>query len=1084
MSDDGSGSNSGGASAAGGSDPSGGLGNIGLGAGPNGSGGDGGVVCGDLTCGVGQRCETGSGTATCVDNECTDLSCTGLQRCAPAVGGGFYCKSIACSADVQCAPSEHCDGTKCVEDVCEPGAQSCAGDQVYVCSSSGGSEEARFECEGGPYFESSCVDQDGRVGCSCQDEWDCPAFTQCEAGRCVGTGEAPTCSLPPVAFDEVLPTRKFRWGGTNLAQPEAVGRPFPSSAHVASTPLVINLDDDNGDGLINELDFPEIVFLSYRKLDDARYNGVVRAIHGGGPKQGEDYFARCGNTLWSAGDPILDDEACAFGSTAGERTAEPFALPGGAPAAGDIDGDGVPEIVVPTVRRSLLVLDNRGQILLETDPWQWPGGPGQATAGSWNFTTTAIANLDGVGPAEVIVGNRVFTFRMGDGGTLELDRVFSGKERTGVQGGEFGSIFCIADIVADRPGQEIIAGSTAYALPERPPGDPGVDPCTEPEHQGTNYCQGHLDVVWDTQKDFGTNEAAGGLENGHREGYCAVADVLGGDRSAAPGPDNPLDGVPEVVLIADGHLVILDNETGKQLRIQSLGGGARGGAPNVDDFDGDGFPEIATALANFYTVIDLQEPAPDHCEAWPVTLGKTEASPGGNPPRTPGGLDAEGTCSSDADCNDGAVCGPSTGRCVCLHNGWTRATEDDSSRATSSTVFDFNGDGAAEVAYNDECYFRVFDGASGGVYLAIPSLSRTVMESPVIADVDNDGNAEILTVTNTDILQCNEDPLTRYPVPDGEPATIPRNALPNGLEVWGDASDTWVAARRIWNQQSYHVTNVTEAGGIPLREPESWKPYNGRLYNTYRSQPRVYGVAPDLTLVGIQVSSPDVACGDLGEDIEIAVEVKNVGDLRVGPGVVVSFFGTWESLALSGPLEDAQGEPLEMTLESSLEPGASLVLSVPFRAQDGPDGLLPTSVKAIIDAYDAERECNEDNNAIEATVEQGEALADLRLVFVDSSGCSPARATVDVHNDGAIAATDVLVRIYAGDPSRGGTVLGQTMLSGPIGPGEHERVTIDLGFLVYDVVLHGFVDPLDAIAECNNANNRSVGPTRNCRVVR
>ena len=42
------------------------------------------------------------------------------------------------------------------------------------------------------------------------------------------------------------------------------------------------------------------------------------------------------------------------------------------------------------------------------------------------------------------------------------------------------------------------------------------------------------------------------------------------------------------------------------------------------------------------------------------------------------------------------------------------------------------------------------------------------------------------------------------------------------------------------------MTNVTEGGSIPLHEPESWKPYNGRIYNTYRSQPRNYGVAPDL----------------------------------------------------------------------------------------------------------------------------------------------------------------------------------------------------------------------------------------------
>src|SRR5690606_2696990 len=145
---------------------------------------------------------------------------------------------------------------------------------------------------------------------------------------------------------------------------------------------------------------------------------------------------------------------------------------------------------------------------------------------------------------------------------------------------------------------------------------------------------------------------------------------------------------------------------------------------------------------------------------------------GANPPRTPGGLDETGACTSSSDCNDGAVCSPTAGRCVCLHNGWARAVEDDSSRATSSSVFDFNGDGAAEVAYNDECYFRVYDGASGGIYLAIPSLSRTVIESPVVADVDNDGNAEIVTVTNTDVLQCGENALTYFPDPGDGSGTV------------------------------------------------------------------------------------------------------------------------------------------------------------------------------------------------------------------------------------------------------------------------------------------------------------------------
>ena len=61
-------------------------------------------------------------------------------------------------------------------------------------------------------------------------------------------------------------------------------------------------------------------------------------------------------------------------------------------------------------------------------------------------------------------------------------------------------------------------------------------------------------------------------------------------------------------------------------------------------------------------------------------------------------------------------------------------------------MFDFNGDGAAEVVYNDECYFHVYDGATGGLYLALPSLSRTIIENPVVSDVDNDGNAQRVPV--------------------------------------------------------------------------------------------------------------------------------------------------------------------------------------------------------------------------------------------------------------------------------------------------------------------------------------------------
>ena len=129
---------------------------------------------------------------------------------------------------------------------------------------------------------------------------------------------------------------------------------------------------------------------------------------------------------------------------------------------------------------------------------------------------------------------------------------------------------------------------------------------------------------------------------------------------------------------------------------------------------------------------------------------------------------------------------------------------------TGSSVFDFNGDGAAEVVYNDECYFRIYEGKTGKVYQRLDSQSRTRIENPVVADVDNDGNAEIVySGSNARSEHC----ATPSPTP----------VLLDGVNVIGDPSDGWISARRIWNQHAYHVTNVHEDGSIPLNEVPNWR---------------------------------------------------------------------------------------------------------------------------------------------------------------------------------------------------------------------------------------------------------------------
>jgi len=144
---------------------------------------------------------------------------------------------------------------------------------------------------------------------------------------------------------------------------------------------------------------------------------------------------------------------------------------------------------------------------------------------------------------------------------------------------------------------------------------------------------------------------------------------------------------------------------------------------------------------------------------------------------------------------------------------WTVDISDPSGIA-AGTAFDFLGDGGAEAMYADEQHMFIYDDL-GGVYLEVPRTSRTLTEYPIVADVDNDGSAEIVVVSNE----------TTDNVADGLTVQVIR-----------DQQDRWIQARRIWNQHTYHVTNVREDGTIPMIEKHSWEDLN-----TYRTNAQIEG---------------------------------------------------------------------------------------------------------------------------------------------------------------------------------------------------------------------------------------------------
>ncbi len=201
------------------------------------------------------------------------------------------------------------------------------------------------------------------------------------------------------------------------------------------------------------------------------------------------------------------------------------------------------------------------------------------------------------------------------------------------------------------------------------------------------------------------------------------------------------DGDPEIVAVDPTGTLRLQDHLGTVLwSVTGMGKGP----PTIADFDGDGEPEIGVAGDSSYTVLE----------------------------------------------GDGSV-------------RWWKPTVDLSSGRTGSAVFDFEGDGVAEVVYADETRTWVFNGVNGTVKLEDGyHTSWTWVEYPPIVDVDGDGEVEIV-------------------VPNGQ-LEIANPGTRRGITVLGDADHSWQPGRKIWNQHAYHITNVHDDGTIPVSPEPSW----------------------------------------------------------------------------------------------------------------------------------------------------------------------------------------------------------------------------------------------------------------------
>ena len=721
---------------------------------------------------------------SCGDDDLPTRPCTTAAECAagercvdlicqPGIDGGGLDAAMDAQVDASprdagpapCRSDDECGGGVCLDGVCCASADSvcgstCCGEAetcfANACVVPGEVCVAAADCDEGEYCELGLGEEPmGDAGM--------PDGGTC--GSAAGTGRClalpPTCDgaapgepcirtdcefRPPVGdLDAVV---QWRW------DPDTA-ETAPGRVDVWSTPVVGRIHDTNCDGRVDALDPSAIVFVSNDTMATACHgidqcrDGILRALDGA-----------TGRELWS----LTNAEGSAGFS-------------GVSAALGDLDDDGVMDIVVLTAEGRLAAVSGEGEVMgvgEDVVPYTTLNGLG------WGGGL-ALADMEGDGSPEVAWRGAVYTWT----GTTFTERFdVDGVRGGGTHGTVSTSTSFFVDL-DDDPELELLSGRTAI------------------DTDGM--------ILWQRMD----------LE----DGFAAVADFDG-------------DMAPDVVHVAAGAVTLLEGASGDtKLGPFTLAGSGQGGPPTIADFDGDGAPEIGVAQANRYSMIEV---------------------------------DVEGGAMSTA---------------------WATRNHDNSSSVTGSTVFDFEGDGVAEVIYNDECWLWVYDGPTGDVRFAAPTVSFTGTEASLVADVDGDGHAEMVMIStgaNPNSWSCAQHTTGA----DGYPVwTAPTYAASwKGISVFRDRANGWVGTRTMWTQHAYHVTNTCDDrdsacdpaagyGAVPRRPRKNWTvPW----LNNFRQNVQDEGIfdAPDpIVELRAECTSPP----------NLVATVRNQGPALLPAGVEVSF---------------------------------------------------------------------------------------------------------------------------------------------------------------------------------------------------
>ncbi len=730
---------------------------------------------------------------------------------------------------------------------------------------------------------------------ACTDDNDCQNDSYCEpTAGCVPWGQPPDKQFDPnCGF--VQPPGNFAPTVRCEFSTPPPGDPFPNHRDVQATPMVVNFNPVSGG-------IPSIVapFTATVVSNYTEDQGVIR---------------------------VLSGKDCTLEANlgAGHAGYAGFIVSSSPVAVGDLDGDGVAEVVAYTADGRLVAFTRKAGV------WStlWTsadviGTPCSSDRCPLGWAGPSIHDLDDDGVPEVIREGTVI-----DGAT--------GATKGGAP-----------------------AGYASYSS--------GLNPVLANLDQDAAIELANGQYIWEWTAGGWVQDPGFPGASGSSPGFVAVAD-FGAYGAGVPATN------PEIVVVRDGSVMIYAIDGSLPLApvaipVSAGGGAAGGGAPTVADYDGDGLPEVGVAGRAFLTIFDIDctsSPRPGGTCGPGAACDDDAGTPGPCPPgilwsRRTQDISSNITGSSVFDFEDDGKAEVVYGdECFVRVYSGTDGTVLFSQYRSSCTwyenpiVADTDGNFRADLVTPSN--LACSDGVNGiacgmldgqGADSQFAGVRCQAGTDCVSGNCDNGFcrcNATAECCGDGTDAQCLEEGFVCAAPPAGTPGSgnTCRAAHPHGVQgirVYADAKDRWVRSRTIWSQHAYHVTHINEDGTIPATSTWQKNWLDPTLNNFRQNVPgNADGTAsPDLT-AGVSGYS----C--FGSQATLKAPICNRGSAPIGAGVKASFY-------------DGTTLVCETVTSKPLQPGECETVSCTW---DSPPK-DPVDIQVLADEDGENTECKEGNN--------------------------------------------------------------------------------------------------------------------------